>query len=160
MSLVQEILKIVSDYPGGYGLIYKILYENGAQRSKLNDASVRNTLSRMKKKGLLSNKNSRWQLTPLGKEMLLQKKNAIISFAPEKLKEKRVKNTIVVFDIPETKRKYRDWLRHELICFGFELVQKSVWFGPSLPEEFIEYLHDIKLLPYIKFFHATESDLI
>lgn len=67
---------------------------------------------------------------------------------------------IVVFDIPEKKRRYRDWLRSELVSFDFDLIQKSVWFGPSLPPEFIEYLDKEGLLKYVRFFRAEEKDLI
>ena len=90
----------------------------------------------------------------------MQRNSAIIYFAPKKSKTKQIKTTMVIFDIPEKKRKYRDWLRHELVGFGFELVQKSVWFGPTLPKEFIIYLQKEKILQYIKFFKATEDDLI
>ena len=160
MSLVKEILQVVSNYPGGYRLIYDLIYEKGAKQIKRNEASLRSTLSRMKKNGLLGQENNTWHLTPLGKEMLNHSTRAIISFAPKKPAKKITKTTIIIFDIPETKRKYRDWLRHELISFGFELVQKSVWFGPAVPKEFISYLDEIKLLPYIRFFQAKESDLI
>ncbi|HUC88708.1 MAG TPA: hypothetical protein VMR49_01620 [Candidatus Paceibacterota bacterium] len=159
MSLVKSILKTVSNYPGGYKTIYSLLYENGFN-SKESETSIKGTLSRLKKKGLLSNKNKTWRITPLGKEILLQKNSAIISFAPERPKIKQVKTTMVIFDIPEKKRKYRDWFRHELIEFGFDFVQQSVWFGPTLPKEFIIYLQKEKLLQYIKFFKATEDDLI
>jgi CRISPR-associated endonuclease Cas2 len=159
MSLVKSILKTVSNYPGGYRTIYSILYENGFH-NKGSKTSIKGTLSRLKKNGLLSNKNKTWRITSLGKEMLLQKNSAIIYFIPKKPKTKQIKTTMVIFDIPEKKRKYRDWLRYELIEFGFELIQKSVWFGPTLSKEFIIYLQKEKLLQYIKFFKATENDLI
>jgi len=159
MSLVKSILKTISDYPGGYRTIYSLLYENGFN-NKGKETSIKGTLSRLKKKGLLSNKNRTWEITKLGQEMLMQRNSAIIYFAPKKSKTKQIKTTMVIFDIPEKKRKYRDWLRHELVGFGFELVQKSVWFGPTLPKEFIIYLQKEKILQYIKFFKATEDDLI
>jgi DNA-binding transcriptional regulator PaaX len=70
------------------------------------------------------------------------------------------KRLIVIFDIPEKKKKYREWLRLELVGFGFTLIQKSVWLGPSLPKEFVEYLEEVSILKYIRFFNASEADII
>jgi len=67
---------------------------------------------------------------------------------------------IIIFDIPEKKKRYREWLRTELVGFGFTLIQKSVWLGPALPKEFVEYLNEVKLLKHVRFFRATENDLI
>lgn len=166
MSLVQEILYTVSNYPGGYRLLYNIIYENSPpakdeKRSKEN--TLRVTLSRMKKGGLLQNKNREWAITSEGKEFLESKKVEIRKFfRPENVinNREKPKRLIVIFDIPEKKKKYREWLRMELVGFGFNLVQKSVWLGPVLPNEFVEYLNELGLLKHIRFFRATEKDLI
>jgi DNA-binding transcriptional regulator PaaX len=121
---------------------------------------VSNVLSRLKKKGLISKEKETWKITRLGKEMLMHKNNALLSFIPEKPNKKQKKTTIIVFDIPEKKRKYRDWLRYELIGLGFEFVQQSVWFGPTLPQEFVVYLEKVKLIKYTRFFKVKEGDLI
>lgn len=159
MSIIKEVLKTISNYPGGYGAIYEIIYNENPNGSKNKEQVLRTTLSRMKKKGLISNKEGVWKITKAGEELLRQKKNVFIKFSKNKIRNVN-KSIIIVFDIPEKERIYRDWLRSELIGFGYELVQKSVWFGPSLPKEFIKYLDDKKLLRYIKFFKATESDII
>lgn len=70
------------------------------------------------------------------------------------------KNLIVIFDVPEKKKRYREWLRSELVGFGFELIQKSVWLGSALPKEFVEYLSKVGILKHIRFFRAAEKDLI
>lgn len=159
MSLVKEILKSISDYPGGYKMIYSLLYERSSDR-EINESSVKNTISRLKKKGLIDNNNSKWHITQLGKELLSQKNSSPTRFNKSELIISKIKTTIVIFDIPENKRRSRDWLRHELIDFGFEFVQQSVWFGPSLPKEFITYLGKEKLLQYIKFFKARADDIV
>ena len=164
MSLVQEILYVFSNYPGGYRIIYDILY-NGKSPNQSDESferSIRNTLSRMKRNGLLKNSQRKWTITPEGRE-LLDGKNSDIKrfFSTRKVKVKRTaKSLILVFDIPEKKRRYRDWLRSELVGFDFEQIQKSVWFGPQLTKEFIEYLEEIDLLKYIRFLKATDEDLI
>lgn len=165
MSLVQEILYTLSNYPGGYRVIYDIIYDGqapGKNKKKSSENILRATLSRMKKDGLLRNKKRGWSITLEGEELLDRKNSDIKKFFPnqETFKQDQEKRLIVIFDIPEKKKRYREWLRSELVGFGFELVQKSVWLGPVLPREFVEYLSEIELLIYIKFFRATEKDLI
>lgn len=164
MSFVQEILFTVSNYPGGYRTLYDILYDGKPpdQSKKSFESSLRNTLSRMKKNGLLKNSERKWSVTPEGKEFLSGKNFNTRKFFPsDKKKTTGVsKNLIIIFDIPEKKRHYRDWLRTEIVSFGFEQIQKSVWFGPPLPTEFLQYLDEVNLLEYIRFFKATEKDLI
>jgi hypothetical protein len=68
-----------------------------------------------------------------------------ISF-PTSFKENAPKNLIVMYDIPHGLKKERDWFRRHLIKFGYKMIQKSVWVGPSpLPKEFLDYLVEIKI---------------
>jgi len=56
------------------------------------------------------------------------------------------KNLIVMYDIPHYQKKERDWFRRHLIKFGYIMIQKSVWVGPSpLPKDFLDYLKEIKI---------------
>ncbi|MEK7088549.1 MAG: CRISPR-associated endonuclease Cas2 [Patescibacteria group bacterium] len=56
------------------------------------------------------------------------------------------KNLIVMYDIPDNLKKERDWFRRQLINFGYIMIQRSVWVGPSpLSEEFLDYLKEIKI---------------
>jgi len=164
MSLVQRVLYTVSNYPGGYRILYDILYDGKSpdQSEESFNRCLRSTLSRMKSKGLLKKPKNKWTITREGAEFLELRNSGIRKFFPKKKGRRTPKerNTIIIFDIPEKVKNYRDWLRSELIGFGFEQIQKSVWFGPKLPKEFIEYLDEINLLKYVRFFHANESDLI
>ena len=56
------------------------------------------------------------------------------------------KNLIVMYDIPHNLKKERDWFRRHLVKFGYVMIQKSVWVGPSpLPKNFLNYLKEIKI---------------
>lgn len=58
-----------------------------------------------------------------------------------------------MFDIPEPKKAEREWFRFHLKKFNYEMIQRSVWVGPSpLPKEFLDYLKEIKLTEYVKTF--------
>lgn len=67
------------------------------------------------------------------------------------------KNLVVMYDIPERKKKERDWLRRQLIEFGYTMIQRSVWVGPSpLPREFVEYVRAIGLRGKLKTFKLAK----
>ncbi|MFA6353808.1 MAG: CRISPR-associated endonuclease Cas2 [Candidatus Paceibacterota bacterium] len=56
------------------------------------------------------------------------------------------KKLIIMYDIPFGMKKERDWFRRHLIKFGYVMIQKSVWVGPSpLPKDFLNYLKEIKI---------------
>ncbi len=68
------------------------------------------------------------------------------------------KNLILMYDIPENQKKERDWFRRHLIRFGYVMIQKSVWVGPSpLPKDFLEYLKEIKIGDKLKTFKLAKS---
>jgi CRISPR-associated endonuclease Cas2 len=63
------------------------------------------------------------------------------------------KNLLILYDIPENKKKEREWFRRTLIKFSFVMLQRSVWVGPShLPKEFLDYVKSIGLKDTIKTF--------
>ena len=127
------------------------------------DNTLRVTLSRLKKRGLVKIDNKIWGITQKGRSYLKNKisKATIPHFTYSTSLKRKEKNIIIAFDIPETYRKKRDWLRIEIISLGFIPLQKSVWFGPApLPKEFIKFLDELKIIKFIKFLEAKEKDLI
>ena len=67
------------------------------------------------------------------------------------------KNLVVMYDIPHSMKKERDWFRRHLIRFGYVMIQKSVWVGPSpLPKEFLSYLKEIKIGNKLKTFKLAK----
>ena len=122
---------------------------------------LKTTLSRLKKRGLVENKNEIWKITEKGKNYLKEKISSKIPHFGHLKLENTKNNMIVIFDIPEIRKKQRNWLRGDLMALGFMQLQKSVWFGPApLPKKFIEYLNDTNLLQYLKFFKATKEEII
>ena len=73
-------------------------------------------------------------------------------------KDMAPKNLIVMYDIPDSLKKERDWFRRHLVKFGYVMIQRSVWVGPSpLPKEFIKYLREIKIGDNFKTFKLAKS---
>ena len=162
--MTKEILRITAKYhPLGYAQLFEYLYDETTYGKKLNRDSVHTIVNRMEKNGLLRKYDERWSLTKEGKNSFNKKNFGIKKFFQSKNvidNRMKTKNLIIIFDIPEKKKRYREWLRLELVGFGFTLIQKSVWLGPALPQEFIEYLSEVSLLKHVRFFRATEKDLI
>jgi CRISPR/Cas system-associated endoribonuclease Cas2 len=67
------------------------------------------------------------------------------------------KNLIVMYDIPHEQKKERDWFRRQLVNFGYIMIQKSVWVGPSpLPKEFVDYVKMLGLKDKLKTFKLAK----
>jgi len=168
MSLVENLLSVLSHYPGDYvticSKIRRHAYSIQENRLKFSASqkTLRVTLSRLKQRGLLENKNGKWEITNLGSNYLdkIRKRLKLPKHTPKQHFGKP-KKMIIVFDIPEDQKNKRRWLRIELFNLDFIMLQKSVWLGPTpLSKEFIKSLNDLKLLPYLKFFKASETDIV
>src|SRR3989344_3570830 len=92
----------------------KILYELVKERRMLNKQLFNNNLYRLKKKGVLNFDSE--------KNLLINKnelKQHILFSKIRKMPAGNVK-IMVLFDIPEKKRKVRNWLRSQLKKWDFE----------------------------------------
>jgi len=156
MSLMKEILRSL----GNTSLSYKGVRVNmfGIPKFKnIRDGNLRSTLSYMKDRGLVSQDSCGWYATPAGKRYMRRKADSLLNF-DFKFPKEAAKNLLVMFDIPETQKAEREWFRWHLKKFNYEMVQKSVWVGPSpLPKEFLEYLKKIKLKDKVKTFKLAKS---
>ena len=102
-------------------------------------------LHRLKKEGLVNKTgkgvNSKWSLTQIGENKLKYYENLIAPLKPDGVPR------LVMYDIPESDRRKRDWIRSELVASGYNQLQKSVWLGYSpLPENFVRSVKDFGLV--------------
>ena len=165
MSLIEDLLTILGSYHQGYSLMRRRMHgyeDHSFSRSvkEASDSSLRVVLSRLKKQGLVKNERGLWNITDKGKEYLKKK----LFFRKHKKRlnaPNKSRRLIVAFDIPEYKRRERDWLRIELKNLGFKMLQKSVWFGPApLPNDFVITIKEFGILEFLKFFKAEEQEVI
>lgn len=119
--------------------------------------SLSSMMSYLKKEELIGKNDKGWYLTPAGRKYMKRKEDSLQQFKHEFSKESP-KNLMVMFDIPETKRAEREWFRWHLKKFNYEMIQKSVWVGPSpLPKEFMNYVSKIGLKNTIKTFKLAKD---
>lgn len=108
------------------------------------------TLHRMKKRKLVyfsgSKRKAIWQITNDGRKHFKEvKAGDIVSLPPEDGKKR-----LVVFDIPENRRRERNWLRGELFACDYGFLQKSVFMGTRpLPKKLLKELKRRELLSHV-----------
>lgn len=118
--------------------------------------SINNAVYKLNKNGYVLKENDNISLLPKGIRYLENKKAKFLKFTSLYEKESP-KNLLVMFDIPKVKKAEREWFRFHLRQFGYEMIQKSVWVGPSpLPKDFLAYVKDIKLMECIKTFKLAK----
>jgi DNA-binding transcriptional regulator PaaX len=155
MSLLMEILEGLWNVTAYYkGMRVNIFGFPAPWKpdSKYSVNSANTTITRLKRGGFIEIKNNRWSLTEEGKKYFENHKKLSAKFvspfplnAPKKL--------LLMFDIPESKKAERNWLRRHLCEFQYFMIQKSVWVGPNpLPSKFTNHLKEMGLEKYIKTF--------
>jgi len=121
------MLTLVALVPNAAGAIVKL-----TSRKK---ERVRSALERLKERGLVIETNGMYRLTKKG-ERVLERETPGIRRPSRWDKKWRV----VVFDVPERKRKRRVRLREMLTRIGFLRIQDSVWIYPYDCEELISLI--------------------
>jgi len=89
---------------------------------------VRSSASKLVKKGLLEYNNGRYELTKTGERKL--RRWELEEYRLEKPHKWDKKWRVIIFDIPENKRKVRDQVRNMFITAGLYRLQDSVWVYP------------------------------
>lgn len=116
--------------------------------NKPKEATIRQTIGRMQKHGLVKKEKNKYTLTLLGK-----------SIAKYILGRKKIfrnkwdkKHRVVIFDIPEKKKHLRNWLREELYLLKYEKLQKSVFVGKfPLPKDLIKEIKNKKINKFVDY---------
>lgn len=112
-------------------------------------------LSQLKAQGLvegtLKHGRTHWRLSQAGRAVLTEKQHTT---PPRPDGKKR----LICFDIPEHDRAKRQWLRGELVAYGYRQLQKSVWIGEvPLPSDFIATLDALELRGCVHILHVESK---
>jgi len=156
MSLIYEILKDLNtstlNYKGGRVNFFGIPKFKNYSRNSLSG-----TLAYIQKTGLAEKNDERLILTLKGQKYIKRKIDSLQQFYFN-FDKNAPKNLIVMFDVPETRKAEREWLRWHLKKFNYFMIQKSVWVGPSpLPKEFLDYIEKIKIKDGFKTFKLARG---
>ena len=128
---------------------------------------IANLLCYMQRKGLVEKTtNKALRLTNKGRQKLELVNQKLLSIADTPPIQKGIYTEndalkVVIFDVPEQDKWKRKWLRQSLQNLDFTLLQKSVWIGKrKLPEEFIQLLSELDLLPHVHIFTIQEQGTV
>lgn len=155
MSIVLDILELLLNTKVRYkGVRVNLL--GIPDFGNYHHKSVSNTFYKLHTKGFIYANGRDWTVTKSGRQYFNEHK--ILPRFPSPFKSNAPRNLLLMFDIPETRKKERHWLRKHLIEFNYFMVQKSVWVGPSpLPEKFSAYIKEVELDQYIKKFKLAKN---
>ncbi|MEX2029009.1 MAG: hypothetical protein WD963_00815 [Candidatus Paceibacterota bacterium] len=124
---------------------------NNRAWSRRNGQTIRTTLYRLKKEGLVELNNNAWRLTTKGRARGTDIER--YGFISSPFSSKSPDKIVVSFDISESMRYERKWLRDQLKIFGYRMLHQSLWIGPGpLPDEFHKKILAIGIKNCIKFF--------
>ncbi len=156
MTIKEQILEILNTRTGYYKGIPINILSLPVFRNR-NQKSVKNEYYYLCKEGFISTEDKNLILTEKGRSFLknkiLRENNFTFSFG-----EKAPKDLLIMYDIPEDKKPEREWFRRHLVNFGYIMIQRSVWVGPSpLPKEFMDYVKKIGLLDNLKTFKLAKG---
>lgn len=127
--------------------------------AKYKKKTIQNSLSKLKQKKLITFEGRSMTISQKGKTYLKERRAQLKIFDSSFTKDSP-KSLMVMFDIPEARKAEREWFRYHLKQFGYEMIQRSVWYGPSpLPEAFVEYVRSIGLTGAVKVFKVSPSSI-
>ena len=114
-ELTKRILLAIEQSPGLDSNDIYTQFESIATNKKIYNALFRLTRAEI----ITENEHNAYNLTGYGTQISWQYKKEVDGIW-----------RIVIFDIPETQRKVRNFLRQKLKQLGFKLWQNSIWISP------------------------------
>lgn len=156
MTIKQELLELYNTKIARYKGIDVNIFGLPVFKNK-NPRSIKNAFYSLCEEGYLGLEDKNVILTKKGrlylKEKVLQENTFNFIFP-----ESAPKDLLLMYDIPEDQKPEREWFRRHLRKFGYVMVQRSVWVGPSpLPKEFMDYIKKIGLKENLKTFKLAKG---
>ena len=120
--------------PNVLGAMGKLELINPPQKKQ----AIKKSFNKLVSQGYIDVKDGKATLTQKGEKFATLLGEGLLS--PKKPKHWDKKWRILIFDIPETKKKQREYIRTTLINLGFIRLQDSVWVYPYDCEDYINLL--------------------
>lgn len=154
-TLVKQILLEVFDTAKDINQIISRPSLWGKDYPSQKKQNLYSTIYRMKEEGYIKVVEDRGKKRYIS---TLKGKTKILAYL-KKDKKWDGKWRIVIFDVPETKKKMRNFFRQKLSDLGYRILQKSVWICPYNTADYVEELIEYcKAKPYIHYLLVEEID--
>jgi phenylacetic acid degradation operon negative regulatory protein len=140
----------------------KIIRHIKKEWHNINEKNLNRTINKLYKSKLIDKKINRNGTISL--KLTDQGKAKVLTFSIEKMKIKKMERwdgkwRLVLFDIPESKKRLRDLLRNSLKNIGFHEFQKSAFICPNKCEDEVNFLIEYyDLRKYVRFIVAKQID--
>ncbi len=119
-------------------------------------SSVRVALTRLHRKGLVLSSETGWSLSKQGQQQFAEQNR--FTLIPSPFKNLPTQRLLISFDIPQSKRRVRDWLRAQLKIFSYQLIHQSLWIGPGpLPKAFHLQVQELEIKDCLKIFKVSQK---
>jgi len=129
----------------------RMAYHYDEMRDRIGRQAFYNAVRRMKKAGLIAEKNKHFKITEKGKLK--------IRWLRPQSETWDGKWRIVIFDIPEKKRDLRNFFRSRLKELGFRFLQESVWISPyNIADKVEDLINQSKAGRYVHYLVVEEID--
>lgn len=141
---------------------FRILSVAARQWSHINKRALRNSIRKLYEAKLITTKDNTdgsvtMTLSQSGRQKVLTYKLDEMKITPPRSWDKKWR--IILFDIPEKRRRIRDTLRHHLQQLGCHELQKSVLVHPFECRNEVDYLVEFfHLRPFVRFITAEFID--
>lgn len=130
-----------ADFPDA-GTLFPVSPAKTKKKIKYKEITIWQSLRRLEKYGFVEKTDSKYALTIKGENLFKR----ILKIKKVQNKPWDKKYRVVIFDIPESMRKSRNWLRFELYSLGYKKLQQSVFIGKKpLPENVILGIKENKI---------------
>jgi len=120
-----------------------------AKRQNLRAEAFRQHIYRLNKNGVIKTDGEMIYIHKRNLSRFIVKNNSVM----KNISPGKTQKVLVSFDIPEVKKKTRDWLRNQIRFWGFKMIHKSLWLGSGpLPKEFNNRLRQLGIDGNVKVF--------
>ena len=168
LGSIWGLLTMASHMSLPYHASYRALRSTTSAASPTIDLQAKvafwSLISKLKQEGLVAKtKQGALTITKDGRDYLEERSQTLSWLTTYTIIRNQNKNALnlIIFDIPETQRLKRDWLRFQLANLEFRPLQKSVMFGNNvLPKEFITDLKKYEILPYVHILSVDKKGTI
>lgn len=151
----EGFLRELPDSYPGFALMKAVF--GVSKRPSFKGKTIRSNLYRLKKQGLIAQdpKEKIYYLTDKGKEVVsyIYDRYAILKQPWDG------KLRLVIFDVPERKKHWREAIRKELLLMQYKQLQKSVYIGKyPLAESFCQEMEKTSIAEYVFIFTINKAD--